>query len=113
MMEKEVHQDQVDGFMLFPFDVRCSPLASRKNNTPSTIKSTGTSSGGAGINHQYSSGIVDEYGGGSPAQERGNNIYPPRDTGRRYYIRERKESEDLLVNLLNLRDLLMSQNVRM
>ncbi|XP_058455282.1 uncharacterized protein LOC131432787 [Malaya genurostris] len=35
----------------------------------------------------------------------------PRDTGRQYFIRARTESEDLLTNLLNLRELLLNQNV--
>lgn len=44
-------------------------------------------------------------------QYRTHTVSYPRDTGRRYYVRERKDSEDLLANLLNLRDLLLNQNV--
>lgn len=34
---------------------------------------------------------------------------PRRDTGRSYLIRERKEGDSLLANLMNLRSLLLSQ----
>lgn len=44
-------------------------------------------------------------------QYRTHTVSYPRDTGRRYYVRERKDSEDLMANLLNLRDLLLNQNV--
>lgn len=44
-------------------------------------------------------------------QYRNHTVSYPRDTGRRYYVRERKDSEDLLANLMNLRDLLLNQNV--
>ncbi|XP_055544572.1 protein phosphatase 1 regulatory subunit 3C-B [Wyeomyia smithii] len=35
----------------------------------------------------------------------------PRDTGRQYFIRERSDGDDLLSNLLSLREMLLGQNV--
>lgn len=54
---------------------------------------------------------ADQFVSRQQQQYRNHTVSYPRDTGRRYYIRERKDSEDLLVNLLNLRDLLLNQNV--
>lgn len=53
----------------------------------------------------------DQFANRQQQQYRNHTVSYPRDTGRRYYVRERKDSEDLLANLLNLRDLLLNQNV--
>lgn len=53
----------------------------------------------------------DQFANRQQQQYRSHTVSYPRDTGRRYYVRERKDSEDLLANLLNLRDLLLNQNV--
>lgn len=57
------------------------------------------------------SSCANEFANRQQQQYRNHTVSYPRDTGRRYYVRERKDSEDLLANLMNLRDLLLNQNV--
>lgn len=74
---------------------KSSPIASSLSSSPIRRSSCG-----------------DQFANRQQQQYRSHTVSYPRDNGRRYYVRERKDSEDLLANLLNLRDLLLNQNVQ-
>lgn len=89
-----------------------APYKTTNNNTSSSKKNI-ISSSSVVVRHSGSS-CGEEFANRSQQlqkQQTIRNSSYPRDTGRRHFIRERAESEDLLVNLLNLRELLLSQNV--
>lgn len=88
-----------------------APFKTTTNNTKMNITATTRSSV-----HRSATSCGDQFIARSQQQQQQPQYQQqrsnyPRDTGRRYYVRERKAGEDLLVNLLNLRDILLSQNV--
>lgn len=90
-----------------PRRVAPTPLARQQQQRANSVESlTRIVTGRDNTVRRSSTSCGDEFAARSLQQQRGYQ----RDTGRRYYIRERHDNEDLLSNLLNLRDLLLSQS---